>query len=71
MRHKGNREFTTTQGWFDVISYILNIAIFPRFSAFFYKDDLQDGDAFGFSSTRVVQTINCVCTAPTRIQAKF
>ena len=63
MRHKGNREFTTTQGWFVVISYILNIAIFPRFSAFF-EGDLQCGDTFRFSSTRVAQTISCVYCCP-------
>jgi hypothetical protein len=59
---EGTRE--GNKGWFAVFSYILNTAIFPRFSAFFYKDDVQDGDTFGFSSTRVTQTINYVCYCP-------
>ncbi len=53
-----------TQGWFVVFSYILSTAIFPRFSAFLYEDDLQDGDTFGFLSTRFAQTINFVYCCP-------
>ncbi len=47
-----------------ILCYILNTAIFTRFSAFFNQIDLQDGDTSGFSSTRVIQTTNCVYCCP-------
>ncbi len=37
---------------------------FPKIFCIFYEGDLQDGDKFGFSSTRVAQTINWVYCCP-------